>query len=256
MHQCFKQFNTRIIIALDCEDKAHCFSVMNECHDLIDVIKINYPLIFKEGLSIITKLKEKYQKPILADFKIADAPVTNNRIAKLAKNAGADAIMVHAIIGTDAIYEIKYETNNELGIFIVTELTHPGGLEFTRKYSLDAAKLCLTMDCCGIQAPGTRPEQIRKLRNIVGNEKIIIACGIGAQGGDFDEVIKAGADYAIIGRAIYSSINPRDVILKMINKRAITAPETNSYCLPPVVGLNNPYKPLSIIRGGPLPYFL
>lgn len=217
INKCFNQPNTRIIIALDCDDRVHSYKILNQCHDLIDVIKINYPLILKEGLSFISELKEKYYKPILADFKIADAPVTNNRIAKLAKEAEADAIMVHAIIGTDAIYEIKKETNNKLGIFIVTELTHPGGLEFTRKYSFDAARLCLTMDCCGIQAPGTRPDRITKLRNIIGNKKTIIACGIGAQGGDYKEVMKAGADYAIIGRAIYTSSNPREVILKMIN---------------------------------------
>ena len=212
----FGQPNTRIIIALDCDNREQCYAVMDECHDLIDVVKINYPLILKEGLTIIRQLKDKYHKPILADFKIADAPVTNNRIAKLAQGAGADAVMVHAIIGSDAIYEIKTETNNDLGIFIVTELTHPGGLEFTRNYAEAAAKLCLTMDCTGIQAPGTRPGQISNLRNIIGSEKMIIACGIGAQGGDFHEVLKAGADYAIIGRVIYLSENPREVIRKLI----------------------------------------
>lgn len=217
MNQCFGQPKTRIIIALDCEDKSQCYSVMNKCHDLIDVVKLNYPLVLKEGLSIISDIKEKYNKPILADFKIADSPVTNNRIVRLAKNAGADAIMVHPIIGSDAISEIKHETNNELAIFIVTELTHPGGLEFTRKYSLDAAKLCQKMDCCGIQAPGTRPDRIRILRNIVGGEKLIIACGVGTQGGIFKEVIRNGADYAIVGRSIYNQLDPRDAILKIIN---------------------------------------
>ena len=217
MSNCFTNPKTRIIIALDCENREQCYSVMNECNDMIDAIKVNYPLVLTEGLSIINDLKHKYQKPILADFKIADAPITNNRIVKLAQNAGADAIMIHAIIGSDAIFEIKLETNNKLGVFIVTELTHPGGLEFTRKYAEDAAKLCLTMDCMGIQAPGTRPDQILKLRKIVGKEKLIIACGIGFQGGDFREVLKAGADYAIIGRAIYLSDNPRDIIKNICN---------------------------------------
>jgi len=212
----FNQPSSRIILALDCEDKIQSFRVLDNCHDLVDVIKVNYPLILKEGLSLISEIKIKYHKPILADFKIADAPVTNNRIAKLAKNAGADAIIIHAIIGTDAIYEIKDETNNELGIFIITELTHPGGLEFTRNFSMDAAKLCLTMNCLGIQAPGTRPDQIRVLRQLVGNDKLILACGVGAQGGDFKEVIKSGADYAIIGRAIYNHENPREAIINKI----------------------------------------
>lgn len=209
--------NSRIIIALDCEDRFHSYKIMESIVDYVDIVKVNYPLVLKEGISIISDLKLKFNKPILADFKISDAPVTNNRIAKIAFENGADFIMVHAIIGTDAIFELKKITNDKLGIFIVTELTHPGGLQFTRQYSRDAAYLALEMDCLGIQAPGTRPDHIKELRKIVGNEKLIVACGIGAQGGDFKDAIGAGADYAIIGRYIYNSSNPREAILRFID---------------------------------------
>lgn len=217
MGRCFNTPVSKIIIALDCKDRFQCFSVLDNCADLIDIVKINYPLVLTEGLSVISEIKSKYNKPILADFKLSDAPITNNRIAKLALTYGADAIMVHAIVGSDALYEIKSETNNELEIIIVTELTHPGGLEFTRKYSHDAAKLCLAMDCCGIQAPGTRPDQISNLRNVIGQEKLIIACGVGAQGGEFKDVINSGADYAIVGRSIYDHKSPREAIYNMTN---------------------------------------
>ncbi|MBI1286132.1 MAG: orotidine-5'-phosphate decarboxylase [Flavobacteriales bacterium] len=207
---------TRIVLALDCETEEECVRVLNSCYEQIDLIKVNYPLILSEGLPIIGRLKKVFGKPIIADFKVADAPVTNNRIVKLVKDAGADSIMVHAIVGTDAIYEIKQIGGGELEIIVVTELTHPGGLEFTRKYAEEAAKLALEMGCLGIQAPGTRPEQIEKLRQIVGQDMIIVACGVGAQGGQYSEVIKAGADYAIIGRAIYESSNPSLAIESII----------------------------------------
>ena len=202
---------TRIILALDCFDRSHSFRVMDECVEFVDLIKVNYPLILKEGLNFISELKLKYNKPIIADFKVADVPFTNKRIAQLASDAGADILMVHVFIGTEAIFELN-QISKDLEIIIVTELTHPGGLEFSSQHAEDAAKICKEMDCLGIQAPGTRPEKISLLRNIVGKDKLIIACGIGEQGGIFHEVISAGSDYGIIGRAIYNSQDPRSTI--------------------------------------------
>ncbi|MFP3919086.1 orotidine-5'-phosphate decarboxylase [Lysinibacillus telephonicus] len=207
--------NSHIILALDTESKAEAIKVLDQTHDLIDVIKFNYPLILKEGLSLISEIKQRYGLKILADFKVADVPVTNNRIVELVKKAGADAIMVHGFIGTDALLEIMNIANNEIGVIIVTELTHPGGLEFTRPYSIDFANICSLIDAYGIQAPGTRPDQINQLRNTIGEKKTIVSCGVGAQGGDFREVLNAGADFAIIGRAIYNAPNPREVVLNL-----------------------------------------
>lgn len=212
MYNTIFKSTTKIVLALDCKDKKDSFTVLDKCSDRLDAIKVNYPLILIEGLQFITELKKTYNIPVIADFKIADAPVTNNRIVTLLKDAGADAVMIHAIIGTDSIFELKQITEDKLGIIIVTELTHPGGLEFTRSFAEDAARLAVTMRCLGIQAPGTRPEQVSNLRKIVGNEKIIFACGVGAQGGQYHEVIKAGADFAIIGRAIYATLDPRKAI--------------------------------------------
>lgn len=212
---------SHIMLALDTPDREKSFEVLEQTYDLIDAVKFNYPLILKEGLSIITEVKEKYGVKVVADFKVADVPVTNNRIVKIVKEAGVDAIMVHGFIGSDALLEIMDIANNELGIIIVTELTHPGGLEFTRMHSKNFAELCNFVDAYGIQAPGTRPDQIKILREIVGPDKIIVSCGVGAQGGSFEEAINAGADFAIIGRAIYEHPNPREAVIsfrKMSNK--------------------------------------
>lgn len=204
---------SHIMLALDTPNRKESFDVLDKTYDLIDAVKFNYPLILREGLAIITDIKEKYEVKVVADFKIADVPVTNNRIVKLVKEAGVDAVMVHGFIGSDALLEIMDIANEEMGVIIVTELTHPGGLEFTRLHSKDFAGLCNFVDAYGIQAPGTRPEQIKKLREIIGPEKIIVSCGIGSQGGDFHDAIEAGADFAIIGRSIYNADNPRSVIL-------------------------------------------
>lgn len=86
----FIESNSHIIIALDTENLEQGFRVMDECYDLVDCIKLNYPLVLKEGIGIIGKLKDRYNLPIFCDFKIADVPVTNNKIIKIASDAGGD----------------------------------------------------------------------------------------------------------------------------------------------------------------------
>jgi orotidine-5'-phosphate decarboxylase len=209
---------SHIMLALDTPNRVTSLHVMDQCHDIIDAVKFNYPLILKEGLSLLTDIKTKYNLPVVADFKVADVPVTNNRIVQMVKDAGADAIMIHGFIGSDSILEIKETAADQLGIIVVTELTSPGGLEFTRQHSEAFAKLCEFLNCYGIQAPGTRPDQIKRLRNIISPDKIIVSCGIGAQGGQFAEAIRAGATYGIIGRAIYQASDPRASALRFLNE--------------------------------------
>lgn len=207
---------TGIILALDTKNKEEAFKVMQACKGHIDMVKINYPLVLTEGISIIGEIKKAFKKPILADFKIADVPFTNNRIAAIAFENGADLILVHGFIGTDALQdlvEIAKERNK--GIIVVTELTHEGGLDFTNHFSEDIAKIAKHIGAYGIQAPGTRPERVKKMREMVGKSMCIVSCGIGVQGGKPGSAIAAGADYEIVGRAIHASQNPKKAVEKI-----------------------------------------
>ena len=206
---------SRIILALDTPDRSESIRVLDACRDVVDAVKLNYPLVLQEGLPFVSELKEKYGLPLIADFKIADVPVTNNRIVRVAKKAGFNAIMVHGFIGADAIIEIQEAAGSEMGVFVVTELTHPGGLEYTRPHAKQFAEMAAYLGCYGIQAPGTRPEQIRVLRETVGPDMKIIACGVGAQGGIMQAALEAGADFAIIGRSIYEAEDPREAAIRI-----------------------------------------
>lgn len=196
-----------IMLALDVPDRDAAFRLLDRVIEHIDVIKFNYPLVLKEGLEIITRVREAYGKPILADFKIADVPVTNNRIIELCQEAGADGVMVQGFIGIDAI-QSAIEAAGELKVFVVTQLTNPGGLDFTGRFTEEFASLARMLGAAGVQAPGNRPEVVRKVREIVGGEMMIACCGIGAQGGKFGGAIAAGGDFEIIGRAIYQAPDP------------------------------------------------
>ncbi|HID39271.1 MAG TPA: orotidine-5'-phosphate decarboxylase [Calditrichaeota bacterium] len=146
-------------------------------------------------------------KPVIADFKIADVPHISKIITRIAVNGGCDGVIVHGFVGPDSIEACIIEAKENM-VFVATELTSLGGKYFTQPVANDLATMAKEIGAYGIQVPGNRPERIKKIRQLVGNELTIISCGIGAQGGKFGSAIKAGADFEIIGRAIYDSENP------------------------------------------------
>ena len=72
----------------------------------------------------------------------------------------------------------------------------------------EMARLGVECGVSGFIAPATRPDRIRAIREVVGDRKIL-SPGVGAQGGKASDAIAAGATYAIVGRAIYGSEDPR-----------------------------------------------
>ena len=125
--------------------------------------------------------------------------------------------MLHGITGIDSIEACVTAASDDLGIILQLELTNPGGKMFTQNFAEDIAKLAPMLGVYGVQAPGNRPNRIAKIRNIVGNELVIVCCGVGKQGGKFSQVMQSGGNYAIVGRAIYESKDPLKAVSKIIN---------------------------------------
>ncbi len=218
MKNYFGLWKSGIIFAADLPSSEENFRVLDEIHEEIDVIKLSGFLALKESVKCIRKFKDRYNKPIFADFKVADVPHTNEKIIELVKDQGGSAVMVHGIIGPDGIESCLRAADGELGIIMQIELTHPGGLIFTSPIAGDLAKLAAFSNIYGVQAPGNRPEKIAKIREIIGPEKTIVCCGVGYQGGTYRNVLKAGGNYPIIGRAIYDSDQPTEAIKQLMLK--------------------------------------
>ncbi len=198
--------NTRLILALDVTDKNAAVAVSKETAERVDAIKIGYPLVLGAGLDIINTICE--YAPVIADFKVADIPNTNKLICSQAFEAGASAVIVHGFTGSDSLLEcVKTAQEYKGGIFVVTEMSHPGAVEFMAPKAPELAALAVECKAQGVVAPATRPDRVKQIRNIVGN-LTIISPGVGAQGGNAADAIRAGADYVIVGRSIYNSKTP------------------------------------------------
>ena len=196
---------TGLILALDVLDEEKALKIISKIDRWIDFVKVNYPLVLSAGVGVIGKLA-KY-KPVIADFKIADIPYTSSLIAKTAFENGAFAIISHGFVGSDTLKAVK-DVAREYGgeVYVVTELSSPGGEEFLQKVSNSIVELAKEIGCDGLVAPGTRPERVKELRRIAEGLKIICP-GVGAQGGRV-ESLKGLADYVIVGRSIYMAKDP------------------------------------------------
>ncbi|NJF26006.1 orotidine-5'-phosphate decarboxylase [Thermococcus sp. Bubb.Bath] len=202
---------SRLILALDVYERERALKIAKETSDYLRAIKVNWPLIIGSGLEIITELKERTGLPIIADLKLADIPNTNRLIAGKVFEAGADYIITHGFVGRDSVRAVM-----KLGkTIIVVEMSHPGAKEFIQPVVDKLIELANELEPFGVIAPATRPERVRYIRSKLGPGIKVITPGVGAQGGSAREALNAGADYIIVGRAIYGSENPREAAKKI-----------------------------------------
>jgi len=191
-----------LILALDVRNKERALEIAGATSEHLEAIKVGYPLVLSTGLEVIRGLKE-LGKPVIADFKVADVPHTSRAICSQARKAGADSVIVQGFVGEDVVEACS----REVEVLVVAEMSHPGARSFIQPVSVRIAEMARE-HARGIVAPATRPERVRKLREIVGPGMTIISPGVKAQGARVGEAMRAGADFEIVGRAIYESSNP------------------------------------------------
>lgn len=209
--------NTRLILALDVTDREEAIKISEKVAEYVDAIKIGYPLVLATGMDIIGQLS-KYA-PIIADFKVADIPNTNRLICEQVFKAGADAVIVQGFTGHDSLEAaVKLAKEQKKDIFVVTEMSHPGALDFMQQVGEGIAKMAADAQASGVVAPATRPQRVTEIRKIIGTKLSIISPGVGAQGGRACDVIKAGADWVIVGRSIYQSDEPELAAKKIVDE--------------------------------------
>ncbi len=202
----------KLMLALDVEDIEKAKKIVKETLPYIDAIKVGYPLILPYGIKVIEEIKKISNKEIICDFKLADIPSTNEKIAKIALKYG-DGIIVHGFVGEDSIKAVLNVSKGKK-VFLVTEMSHEGAKKYLQPISNVLALLAKKLNLSGIVAPSTRPERLKELKNL--SSLPVITPGVGAQGGKIEDIIDIldNDDYVIIGRAIYNSKNPKEAAKK------------------------------------------
>lgn len=212
---------TGIIVAFDMENVSIALELAEELNRAKGnfAIKIGRPLEMQIGKQVIKKIKEVSDLPLIYDGKIADIPFISKKIAEIAYKAGSDAVIIHSVMGSDVVKSVL-----ELGmgdVIAVIEMTHAGATEYIQPVAENMAKVVSNLGVDGVVLPATRPDRIKKLSKLL-EEMYIISPGIKAQGAEPGDAIVNGADYEVVGRAIYMAEDPKkaaeNLYSQIINK--------------------------------------
>jgi orotidine-5'-phosphate decarboxylase len=212
------EVKNNIILALDVLNMEEALSIVDNVSNYINTIKIGYPLVLSQGPESITFIKENFDCQVIADFKVADIPETNEKIANLTFEAGADAIIVHGFIGEDSVKACMDSAKiYKKEIFLLTEMSHPGASMFIQQHTEEITQMGVKMGINNYVGPSTKLDRLEKIRNIIGKESFLISPGVGTQGGDPKKTLEF-ADALIVGRSIYLSENPEEAVEDIIKK--------------------------------------
>jgi orotidine-5'-phosphate decarboxylase len=206
-----------VVLAVDLIDILKSYDLCEATYKYIDTIKIGYPLTLSEGLNSIEVLKENFDFTVICDYKLADIPATNEKIAKLSYDEGADYIIVHGFVGPDSVKAcLDVAKSYDKDIFLLSQMSHPGADMFFKPVSEEITKIGLSLGIKNYVAPSTKIDKLSKIRDLVGEDSFIISPGVGTQGGDPKETLKY-ADALIIGRSIYEAPDPEIAIKNIID---------------------------------------
>ncbi len=156
--------------------------------------------------------------PVILDAKRADIGNTNEGYVKFAFDyCGADAITVHPYLGEEALKPFLERADK--GVIILCRTSNPGAGEFqdlkielwggghVPLYQVVARQVAEKWNKngnCALVVGATYPDELRAVRQIIGDMPILIP-GIGAQGGDVEKTVAAGKDSRRQGIIINSS---------------------------------------------------
>ena len=140
---------------------------------------------------------------VILDAKRGDIGATAKMYAKEAfERYNADAVTVNPYMGGDTLEPfLEYQ---DRGVIVLCRTSNPGSGDLqqlevgpTTSLSTAVARKAFTEwntnNNVGLVVGATYPEEIRQVRELVGNMPLLVP-GIGAQGGDLEAVVKAGID--------------------------------------------------------------
>ena len=222
-----------VCVGLDSADFVFNKSIIDQTHDLVCAYKPNSAFYEAEGVAGLQSLKNtigyiREKDPgitIILDAKRGDIGNTNEEYAKsVFDELGADALTVHPYLGKESLE--PFLKRKDKGIFVLVKTSNPGagefqGLAINNKplYQVIAEHVKEWGPNVGVVVGATYPEELKKVREIVGDMPILIP-GVGAQGGDIQGLKNAvdSKGQGIIvssSRGIIFSDNPRQATLDL-----------------------------------------
>ncbi len=207
-----------VIIGLDeyRGDHGKASKLAHETCGLVTGYKIGLPNIL-HSKSLGEAVRRACRESLLvADLKLADIGHTMRLVASTVLD-WADAVIAHAFVGVEGGLDQLKELldQNDRKLVLVVYMSHPGARQVYDHVYRELLGIAKRMEAWGVVAPATLPDKVAEARRILGGETVIMAPGVGAQGAEPGQGIRAGADYEIIGRAVTTSPDPLETLRRL-----------------------------------------
>lgn len=195
--------------------------IIDETHDLVSCYKPQIAYFASYGWekdleNIIHYIQNNYPEiPVILDAKRGDIGSTADQYAKeVFERYKADAITVNPYMWGDTI--APYLNYPEKGVVILCKTSNPGSGDFEDLALTNGRKLYEEVAYRASQewnkegqillvVGWTYPAEIKKVREIVGDDMFFLIPGIGAQGGDIEATVKAARNSDWSGMIINSA---------------------------------------------------
>lgn len=224
-----------VCIGLDSPDFEFNKSIIDTTCDLVCAYKPNSAFYEAEGIKGLEALKNTvhyvHEKdstvPVILDAKRGDIGNTNASYAKaIFDELEVDAVTVHPYLGKESLQ--PFLDRADRGIIILVKTSNPGAGEFQDLeingkplYQIVAehVKSWNTNGNCGVVVGATFPEELKIVREIIGDMPILIP-GVGTQGGDVSSLkngLNSQGNGIIVSssRSIIFADNPRKACMKL-----------------------------------------
>lgn len=196
--------------------------IIDQTHEFVAAYKPNIAFYEARGdqgiheLQLTVEYLQKNHPDIftICDAKRADIDLTNDGyVASIFDWFSFDAITLHPYLGKEALQ--PFLQRQDKVCIILCRTSNPGAGEF-QDLEIDGKPLWqvvaekVSQDWnkqgnCMLVVGATYPEEMRKIRQTVGNEMFFLVPGIGAQGGDVEAVLDAGLNSQGSGLLINSA---------------------------------------------------
>ena len=199
----------KLQVAFDLQSSDEILNFLEKNGDLIDIIEIGTPLIIKEGLKSVLKIKKKFPKQtVLADLKIMDAGLLE---AQIGFDAGADIVTVLGLASTKTLNGVKQAVVKNEKEVMVDMINHPcPENKWNELKNMEMGVCCLHTANDDTEDGETPLNDLERFYNLHGGKNIAVAGGINP-----DMIRKINSfhpEIVIVGGYIANSRNQRDAL--------------------------------------------
>jgi len=205
---------TRLQIALDGE-LASALEILAAVRPYIDVAEIGTPLVFREGMGAVRRIRDVYPPlTLVADLKIMDAGEAE---ADIAFDAGADIVTVMAV-AADATIAGALSSARKRGKRVMVDMMQVAepGARARELAALGCDLLCLHTAHDQQAALGSPFAALAALREALPRTALAIAGGV--QLPALEQILPLKPQLIIVGSAIAGATDPR-AIAKQFHER-------------------------------------